>query len=128
MQILQPKDIFLSSHYVPGVKAGNMIFTSGVVPVQIDGTVYAPNDAEAQTRFIIDVLEKILAEGNADLHDVTYIHTYYLRPEDMQAVFKVMHEKFGEKLPPHTGTWENKDSFRDRGICLELEFFAVVED
>lgn len=128
MQILSPEGIRRSPHYYPGMKRGNFISIAGIVPVLEDGTTYEPNNAEAQTRFIIDVLEKILAEGNATLKDVVYIHTYYVNDSDMKDIFKVLHERFGERIPPHTGSWENKDSFKDRGICLELEFFAVTED
>ena len=129
MKALIPEGIRLSQHYYPGMRAGNVITTAGIVPVQPDNRVYAPFDAKEQTRYIIEILKKILAEGGAGLKDVTYIHSYYVKQEYMKDVFAVLHEAFGERIPPHTGTWVRDNSFSSgEGICLELEFLAVVEE
>jgi 2-iminobutanoate/2-iminopropanoate deaminase len=128
MQILKPAGIFASPHYHPGVRAGNMIFTAGRVPIAPDGSVFAPNDPRAQTAQILDSLKLILAEGGATLNDITYIHTYYLRQEDMTAIFEVIHQYFGDHRPPHTGSHQDSASWVERGIRLEIEVVAVVEN
>ena len=129
MKPLIPEGIRLSPHYYPGMRSGNIITTAGIVPVQPDNQVFAPYDAKEQTRYIIGILKKILAEGGAGLKDVTYIHSYFVKQEYMADVFAVLHDTFGERIPPHTGTWVREGSFSSgEGICLELEFLAVVED
>lgn len=129
MKPLIPEGIRLSPHYYPGVRSGNIITTAGIVPIQPDNQVYAPFNAKEQTRYIIEILKKILAEGGAELKDVTYIHSYYVKHEYMKDIFAGLHEAFGERIPPHTGSWVREGQFSSgEGICMELEFLAVIED
>jgi enamine deaminase RidA (YjgF/YER057c/UK114 family) len=127
MKILKPDHIYSSPHYVPGILAGNTIYTAGRVPVDRNGDIVASNDARAQTEQILDCLEAILAEGNATLKDVVHIHTYYLYEEDMPAIFEVLKARMGRLLPPHTGSHQMSSSWEKRGIRLELEMTAVIE-
>jgi len=127
MKILKPDHIYSSPRYAPGILAGNTIYTAGRVPVDLNGDIVAPNDARAQTEQILDCLEAILAEGNATLKNVVYIHTYYLYGEDMPAIFDVLHARMGSLLPPHTGSHQISSSWEQKGIRLELEITAVIE-
>ena len=89
---------FASPRYWPGVRAGNMIFTAGRVPLDKDGNVFAPNDAAAQTENIMEALQAILAEGGATLQDVVYVYTMFLYPEDMPAIHEVRRALYGRPL------------------------------
>lgn len=128
MKILKPDSIYASPRYAPGILAGNTIFTAGRIPIDIDGNIVAPHDARAQTEQILDCLEKILAEGGAGLKDVVNIHTYYLHEDDMSAIFEVLHTRIGSYLPPHTGSHQSSSSWEKKGIRLELEITAVIEN
>lgn len=128
MQILNPKNTYNSSRYYSGVKAGNMIFTAGRVPLDLEGNVVTPNDARAQTEHIMEDLKLILAEGGATLQDVVYVHTYCLYGEDMPVIHEVRQRYMGDHYPPHTGTRVDNPSWVERGIRLEIEVIAVVED
>lgn len=127
MKILKPNDIYASPKYYPGIKANNTIYTAGRVPIDINGEIVAPDDAKKQTVQIIECLKKILAEGGATLNDVVYIHTYYLYEDDMAEIFSVYQDFFGDHKPPHTGSRQVSDSWEKRGIRLEVEVTAVVE-
>jgi enamine deaminase RidA (YjgF/YER057c/UK114 family) len=128
MRILNPKNIYNSPRYYSGVRAGNMIFTAGRVPLDPDGNVVAPNDARAQTENIMEALQAILAEGGATLQDVVYVHTMFLDAGDMPVIHEVRQRFMGDHYPPHTGTKQESQSWVDRGIRLESEVVAVVED
>jgi 2-iminobutanoate/2-iminopropanoate deaminase len=128
MKILNPKTIYNSPRYYSGVRAGNMCFTAGRVPLDPDGKVVAPNDARAQTKNIMEALQLILAEGGATLQDVVYVHTYFLCAEDMPVIHEVRQRYMGQHYPPHTGSKVDSQSWVERGIRLEIEVFAVVED
>ncbi|MGD9147157.1 MAG: RidA family protein, partial [Anaerolineae bacterium] len=117
-----------SPRYWPGVRAGNMIFTAGRVPLDKDGNVFAPNDAAAQTENIMEALQAILAEGGATLQDVVYVYTMFLYPEDMPAIHDVRQRFLGDHYPPHTGQKVDSPSWVERGIRLEIEVMAVVEE
>jgi enamine deaminase RidA (YjgF/YER057c/UK114 family) len=128
MQIINPASIYNSPRYASGVRAGSTIYTAGRVPINVDGSVYAPNDPAAQTEQILQCLKVILAEGGATLKDVVLIHTYYLYQEDMTPIFEVMQKHFEGHRPPHTGMRQDSISWKERGIRLEIEFVAVVEE
>ena len=78
MKILNPENMYHSPRYYSGVKAGNMIFTSGRVPIDSEGNVVASNDARSQTDHIMQDLRLVLAEGGATLENVVYVHTYFV--------------------------------------------------
>jgi len=128
MQILNPKSIYNSPRYYSGVKAGNTIYTAGRVPIDLEGNVVAPNDARAQTEHTMEDLKLILAEGGATLQDVVYVHTYSLHGEDMPVIHEVRQRYMGDHYPPHTGTRVDNPSWVERGIRVEIEVIAVVED
>ncbi|MBI9047661.1 MAG: RidA family protein [Anaerolineaceae bacterium] len=128
MQILKPKTIYASPRYYPGLKAGNLITTAGRIAIDLDGSIVAPNNAGAQTEHIMDCLSAILAEGGATLQDVVLIHTYFLYEEDMKEIFEVIHREMGAHRPPHTGIHQDSSSWEEKGIRLEIEVTAVVED
>jgi 2-iminobutanoate/2-iminopropanoate deaminase len=128
MKILNPEGMYHSSRYYSGVRAGNMIFTAGRIPIDPEGNIVAPNDAAAQTAHIMEDLERVLKEGGATLQDVVYIHTYYLDGDDFPAIHEARQPYFGDHYPPHTGSKVDSESWRERGIRLEIEVFAVVED
>jgi len=128
MKILNPKNIYHSPRYYSGVKAGNTIYTAGRVPLDLEGNVVAPNDARAQTEYIMEDLKLILAEGGATFQDVVYVHTYCLYGEDMPVIHEVRQRYMGDHYPPHTGTRVDNPFWVERGIRLEIEVIAVVED
>ena len=127
MKILKPDRIYASPRYVPGIRAGNTIYTAGRVPIDRAGKIVAPDDARAQAEQILDCMEAILAEGNATLKDVVYIHTYYRQEEDMPAIFDALHARMGSPLPPHTGSRQISSSWERKGIRLEIEMTAVID-
>jgi 2-iminobutanoate/2-iminopropanoate deaminase len=128
MQILNPEGMYHSEKYYSGVRVGNMIFTAGRVPVDEEGNVFAPNDPAAQTARIMEDLERILNAGGATLQDVVSVHTYYLYPEDGPVIHEVRQRYFGDHYPPHTGIRTEGPSWVERGVRLEIEVVAALEE
>ncbi len=56
--------------YSRAVKIGNWIEVTGTVAVDAGGKVVGENDAYAQTKFILQKIEKVLQEAGAGLQDV----------------------------------------------------------
>jgi enamine deaminase RidA (YjgF/YER057c/UK114 family) len=125
---LNPPSIYNSPRYYSGVRAGNMIFTAGRVPLDLEGNVVAPDDARAQTARIMEDLGTILAQGGCTLQDVVFVHTYCLHSEDMPIIHEVRQRYMGDHYPPHTGTEVDKPSWVKRGIRVEIEVIAVASD
>jgi len=125
---LNPPSIYNSPRYYSGVRAGNMIFTAGRVPLDLEGNVVAPNDARAQTEKIMEDLGAILAQGGCTLQDVVFVHTYCLYGEDMPVIHEVRQHHMGDHFPPHTGTKVDKPSWVESGMRVEIEVIAVASD
>ena len=75
------------------------IFISGTASIDHKGVVVHPYDVEKQTHRMLDNIEALLAEGDADKSDIR-IATLYLRDiADADIVTKVIAERFGSELP-----------------------------
>lgn len=85
--------------YSMGVRAGNTVYVSGVLPLDVDGKTFAPGDARAQTRFVLETVEKILHEGGASLKDVAFNTVIIKDMADYAAVNEVYREFFRENPP-----------------------------
>jgi len=128
IQALNPPKIYNSPRYASGMRAGSILYTAGRVPLDLAGNVVAPGDTGAQTERIMRDLTEILSAGGAQLRDVVYVHTYFLSSEDMPSIHEVRQSFFGDHFPPHTGTQVDKPDWECRGIRVEIEVVAVVED
>jgi len=128
IQALNPSTIYNSPRYASGMRAGNILFTAGRVPLDRDGNVVAPEDASKQTEHIMRDLQEILSDGGAQLSDVVYVHTYFVASEDMPGIHEVRQRFFGDHFPPHTGTQVEKPDWKCRGIRVEIEVAAVIEE
>ena len=85
--------------YSMGTKAGNTVYVSGIVPIDSGGKTVGVGDARAQTRFVIQTIEKILHAGGASLRDVAFNTVLIKDMADYAAVNEVYGEYFG-KHPP----------------------------
>ena len=89
MKILNPEGMYHSQRYYSGLRAGNMIFTAGRVPIDLEGNVVAPNDAAKQTEVIMEDLQKILAEGGATLQALGAARFVETSAADYEPVFEM---------------------------------------
>src|SRR5438067_726931 len=70
--------------YVPGVRAGDLVFTSGQVARDQSGAIVGKGDVEAQTAQTLDNLQAILAAAGCTLADVVRTTTFVsdIRPRE----------------------------------------------
>ena len=87
--------------YARAVRVGNRVLVSGTTASGPDGTV-GVGDPAAQTRFVLDRIERALVELGASLHDVVRTRIFVRRIEDWEAVARVHGERFGEIRPANT--------------------------
>ncbi|KAF2414683.1 hypothetical protein B1729_03640 [Microbacterium sp. B35-04] len=59
----------------PGLRSGDLIFVSGQLGVDSDGTI--PADGARQSELALDALINVLAEGGATLADVVLLQTFH---------------------------------------------------
>ena len=87
--------------YARAVRVGNRVLVSGTTASGPDGTV-GVGDPAAQTRFVLDRIERALVELGASLRDVVRTRIFVRRIEDWEAVARVHGERFGAIRPANT--------------------------
>lgn len=85
--------------YSPGTKAGNVVYTSGLLPLDQQGNLIGAGDVKAQTRAVLENIKAVLEAAGGSLSDVAMSMIFLKDLKDFQA----MNEAYGEyfnKEPP----------------------------
>jgi reactive intermediate/imine deaminase len=90
------------SHYTDAVRAGDLLFVSGFVPVDGDGQLVGGDDVIAQTRQVFANLAAVLAAAGATFADVVKVTVYLTDIEDRARINPVRQEVFGDTRPAST--------------------------
>jgi enamine deaminase RidA (YjgF/YER057c/UK114 family) len=89
------------SHYTDAVRFGNLVFVSGIAPLDAELNVIG-EDAAAQTDYIFQVLGRILDRVGASFADVLRVTVYLLDVADRAAINPVRQRYFGATRPAST--------------------------
>lgn len=84
------------------MKIGDRIHVSGTTATNGAGEMVAPDDAAAQTVFILDKIAASLAALGADLTDVIRTRIYLSNADDWEAVSRIHGRYFGDIRPANT--------------------------
>ena len=109
------------SHYTDAVRFGNLLFISGVAPLDESGKLVG-SDVVAQTRQVFLNLEKVLRAAHADFGDVLKVTVFLTDVADRSRVNPVRQEYFGKAKPASTLIGVNELAVQ--GMKIEIE--AVV--
>jgi 2-iminobutanoate/2-iminopropanoate deaminase len=90
------------SHYCDAVRWGDLLFVSGVAPVDAQGKVVGGSDAAAQTRQIFLNMKAILEAAGAGFGDVLKVTVYLTDVEDRKKINPVRQQFFGSARPAST--------------------------
>lgn len=110
--------------YSRAVRVGNLIEVSGTVAADAEGRVVGPGDAYAQTKFILQKIERALAEAGASLADVVRTRMYVTDIRQWQAIGQAHGEVFSA-ICPATSMLEIRRLIGDEYL-VEIEVTAVV--
>ncbi len=58
--------------YSPGVRADNVVYVSGALPLDKDANLVHPGDAAAQTRHVLESIKAVIEAAGGTMADVTY--------------------------------------------------------
>jgi enamine deaminase RidA (YjgF/YER057c/UK114 family) len=109
--------------YSRAVRVGSVIEIAGTTAVA-DGKVVGINDAYAQTKFIIKIIEKALIEAGASLKDVVRTRMFVtdiIRWEE----YGKAHGEFFCGINP-TSTMVEVKSLIDPDMLIEIEVTAII--
>jgi reactive intermediate/imine deaminase len=110
------------SHYTDAVRWGDLLFVSGVAPLDRDGRLVGGDDAVAQTRQIFENMKRILEGAGAGFADVLRVTVYLTDIADRARINPVRQEYFGTTRP--ASTLIEVSAFVVPGMKVEIE--AVV--
>jgi enamine deaminase RidA (YjgF/YER057c/UK114 family) len=90
-----------------------------------DGEPFASGDAEAQTRYILEVIEQALTEAGATLSDVIRYRVFLSDIADAAVVGNEMGRVFGAIRP--AGTMVGNSTLVNPDLRVEIEVDAIVD-
>jgi 2-iminobutanoate/2-iminopropanoate deaminase len=112
------------SHYADAVRAGDLLFVSGVVPVDADGRLVGGDDVVAQAQAVFENMRRVLAAAGAGPEDVVKVTVFLTDVDDRPRINPVRQAFFGETRPASTLVEVSRLAIP--GAKLEVEAVALV--
>jgi 2-iminobutanoate/2-iminopropanoate deaminase len=112
------------SHYTDAVRAGQLLFVSGCVPVDSAGRLVGGHDVVAQARQALANVGAVLAAGGASFADVAKVTIFLTDVDDRARINPVRQEFFGEARPASTLVEVSRLAIP--GARIEVEAVAVL--
>lgn len=103
--------------YSQAVVVGNILFTSGQIPLRADGTL-VEGDIEVQTAQVLSNLKAIIEEAGADLSRVIKTTVFLKNLDDFVAMNGVYAQAFGSHTPARSTVQVAK---LPRDVLVEIE-------
>jgi reactive intermediate/imine deaminase len=114
------------SHYTDAVRFGNLLFISGVAPVDPAGKLVGGDDAAAQTRQIFENMRKILEATGCGFGDILKVTVFLTDVGDRKKINPVRQEYFGSARP--ASTLIGVAQLAIAGMKVEIEAVAGIPD
>jgi 2-iminobutanoate/2-iminopropanoate deaminase len=121
-RIMLPDVMAPVSHYCHAVRAGNLVWVSGIVGMDAEGHV--PEGAVAQFDMAIDVMDKCLKAAGAGPEHVTKVQVFLTDISQRAAINPRRQAYFGEHRP--ASTLVEVSALVDPRLVVEIECQAVV--
>jgi 2-iminobutanoate/2-iminopropanoate deaminase len=112
------------SHYADAVRAGDLLFVSGVVPVDRTGELVGGEDVVAQARRVFANIGSVLNAAGCDFEDVVKVTIFLTDVEDRPRINPVRQEVFGTTRP--ASTLVEVPRLAIPGAKIEIECVALV--
>jgi 2-iminobutanoate/2-iminopropanoate deaminase len=112
------------SHYTDAVRAGDLLFVSGIVGVDANGDLVGGDDVVAQARQVFENIGAILAAASCAFGDVVKVTIYLTDVDDRPKINPVRQTVFGETRP--ASTLVEVPRLAVDGAKIEVECVAVI--
>ena len=109
--------------YSHGVRAGDVIVTSGQLALTADGQV--PEGARAQARLILSNIDALLAAGGLGRRDVLRLNAYVTAREHMAGYMAARDEWVADLDPLPASTLMIVSGFTRSEFVVEIEALAL---
>lgn len=109
--------------YSQAIKAGNMIFCSGQIPIDVATGEFVSLDVAEQTEQVLKNLTAVLEAAGASLNDVVKTSVFLADMNDFAAMNEVYGRYFSENKPARATVQAAR---LPRDARVEIECIAVV--
>jgi enamine deaminase RidA (YjgF/YER057c/UK114 family) len=113
------------SHAADAVRAGDLVFVAGILPVDDAGSLVGGEDTVAQARFVLGELGRILAAAGCTFADVVEVSLFLTDVDDRPRINPVRQEVFGATRP--ASTLVEVSALAVPGARIEVDAVALVE-
>ncbi|HKP09924.1 MAG TPA: RidA family protein [Gaiella sp.] len=112
------------SHYTDAVRAGDLLFVSGVVAVDGEGKLVGGEDVVAQARQVFESMAVVLDAAGCSFADVVKVTIFLTDVDDRPLVNPVRQEVFGSTRP--ASTLVEVPRLAVEGAKIEIDCVALV--
>ncbi len=103
--------------YSQAIKAGDFIFTSGMIPINNDGSI-VNGDIKEQTKTVLENLKLFVEDNNLSLNDVVKITVYIDDINDFSKMNEVYSNYMSSSLPARSIAEVSK---LPKGVKIEID-------
>lgn len=107
--------------------AGRRVHVTGQVGWDAEFNVIGEGDAGKQAHAAIDNIETILAAVGGRLSDIVSFTTYYVRQEDLSAIYQARKDRFEREFGPAV-TGVQVAGLVDPDLLVEFTVIAVIPE
>ncbi|TMC24426.1 MAG: RidA family protein [Chloroflexi bacterium] len=112
--------------YSRAVRVGNIILVAGTTAIDEQGKLVGRGDAYAQTRQIIQIIERTLQKAGASLQHVVRTRMYVVKIDQWEQISRAHSEFFGAIRP--AATMVQVSRLIDPEMLVEMEVEAIVDE
>lgn len=110
--------------YSQGVKAGNLLFTSGQIPINPETGKLVDKDIGLQAKQVLDNLKAVLEAGGSSLSSVIKTTVFIKDINDFAAVNQVYSRYFKGEFPARSCI---QAAALPMNALIEIEAIAIIE-
>jgi len=113
------------SHYTDAVRFGDVLYISGIAPVDKENKLVGVDDVVLQTRQVFSNMEKILQAANATFENVIKVTIYLTDISDREKINGIRKEYFKDTRP--ASTLIGVSELAIPGMRVEIEAIAGLK-
>lgn len=109
--------------YSQGIIAGNIIYTSGQLPIDPKNGELLRGDIEKETKLCLENVKAIIEEAEGTLEDIVKVNIYVTNMDNFSRINKVYGEYFDEHKPARSLVEVSK---LPQNGDIEIEAVAII--
>ena len=108
------------------VRVGNMVYVAGTVASDDSGNVVGGHDPYAQTRYVLEKIERYLKQAGAEMRHVVRSRMFVTNASQWEAITRAHNEFFKDVLP--VATLVEVSALIGKEYLVEIEVEAIIND